>query len=96
MSPRNFARVFTREVGKTPARYVASVRVETARRLLEETSEPLEAVASMSGLANSETLRRTFLRLVGIAPGQYRERFTRSNASAKPGNGASPSSRRAP
>jgi len=35
MSPRNFARVFAREVGTTPARFVTSVRVETARRLLD-------------------------------------------------------------
>jgi len=96
MSPRNFARVFTREVGKTPARFVASARVETARRLLEETAEPLEAVASKSGLANPETLRRAFMRLVGIAPGQYRERFTRSIDPAKRGDGAASHSRRLP
>ena len=96
MSPRNFARVFTREVGKTPARFVASARVETARRLLEETREPLEVVASRSGLANPETLRRTFMRLVGIAPGQYRERFTRPMTPARHGNGAAPPARRLP
>jgi transcriptional regulator GlxA family with amidase domain len=75
MSPRNFARVFTREVGTTPARYVAAVRLETARRLLEETSEPLERVCVASGHGTPETLRRGFLREVGVAPGQYRERF---------------------
>jgi transcriptional regulator GlxA family with amidase domain len=96
MSPRNFARVFTREVGRTPARFVASARVETARRLLEETREPLEQVASRSGLANPETLRRTFMRLVGIAPGQYRERFTRATTPARHGDGAMPPTRRLP
>lgn len=75
MSPRNFARVFSREVGMTPARFVTSVRVETARRLLEESSEDLEAICSMSGLGTPESLRRAFLRLVGVAPSQYRERF---------------------
>jgi transcriptional regulator GlxA family with amidase domain len=83
MSPRNFARVFTREVGMTPARFVASVRAETARRLLEETSEPLEAVCAMSGLGTTESMRRAFLRTVGISPGQYRERFNRSQSPAK-------------
>ncbi len=77
MSPRNFARVFTREVGTTPARFVTSVRVETARRLLEESSKGLEAVSSMSGLGTPESMRRAFLRTVGVAPGQYRERFSR-------------------
>lgn len=78
MSPRNFARVFTQEVGMTPARFVASVRVETARRLLEETTESFETVCEKSGLGTPESMRRAFLRTVGIPPGQYRERFTRS------------------
>jgi transcriptional regulator GlxA family with amidase domain len=78
MSPRNFARVFTREVGTTPARFVTSVRVETARRLLEETSEGLEAVCTMSGLGSSESMRRAFLNAIGIPPSQYRERFSRT------------------
>ncbi|MCY1016129.1 GlxA family transcriptional regulator [Pyxidicoccus sp. MSG2] len=77
MSPRNFARVFTREVGMTPARFVTSTRVETARRLLEESSEDLEAVCAMSGLGTPEAMRRAFLHKVGIPPGQYRERFNR-------------------
>lgn len=77
MSPRNFARVFTREVGTTPARFVVSARVETARRLLEESSEGLETICSMSGLGTTESMRRAFLRTVGVAPSQYRERFNR-------------------
>jgi len=75
MSPRNFARVFTREVGATPARFVAAVRVETARRLLEETSKSLETICAASGLGTLESMRRAFLRIVGVPPGGYRERF---------------------
>jgi transcriptional regulator GlxA family with amidase domain len=75
MSPRNFARVFTRQVGTTPARFVATARVETARRLLEDSAEPLETVCSRSGLGTLESMRRAFLRIVGIPPGQYRARF---------------------
>jgi transcriptional regulator GlxA family with amidase domain len=75
MSARNFARVFTRQVGTTPARFVATARVETARRLLEESVEPLETVCSRSGLGTLESMRRAFLRIVGIPPGQYRARF---------------------
>ena len=84
MSPRNFARVFTREVGMTPARFVISTRVETARRLLEESSESLEAVCSLSGLGTLEAMRRAFLHKVGIPPGQYRERFNLPAAVAAP------------
>jgi transcriptional regulator GlxA family with amidase domain len=87
MSPRNFARLFAREVGTTPARFVAAARVETARRLLEETSEPLEAICVKSGLGTPESMRRAFLRTVGIPPGRYRERFSRSHVSARTPNG---------
>jgi transcriptional regulator GlxA family with amidase domain len=87
MSPRNFARVFTREVGTTPARYVASVRVETARRLLEETSEPLETVCARCGLGSAESMRRAFMRTLGVPPGRYRERFNRSHEPARPPKG---------
>jgi len=77
MSPRNFARVFTSEVGTTPARFIAAARVETARRLLEETPDDLQSICSRSGLGTTESMRRTFLRLLGAPPSRYRERFSR-------------------
>jgi transcriptional regulator GlxA family with amidase domain len=77
MSPRNFARVFTRDVGQTPGRFVTSARVETARRLLEESSQSLESICAATGFGTTEAMRRAFLRRVGIAPGQYRQRFAR-------------------
>src|SRR5207249_7157053 len=75
MSPRDFARAFTREVGTPPARFVTSVRVETARRLLEESSDGLDAICDLSGLGSSESMRRAFQRAVGVPPSRYRERF---------------------
>jgi transcriptional regulator GlxA family with amidase domain len=75
MSPRNFARVFTQEVGETPARHIENVRLETARRQLETTSLSLDGVADASGFRSAEILRRTFARRLGVAPGQYRASF---------------------
>jgi transcriptional regulator GlxA family with amidase domain len=75
MSERNFARCFTAEVGITPARYVERVRVETARRLLEDTDQSVEQVAAAAGFGTSETMRRTFLRTVRTTPTEYRRRF---------------------
>jgi transcriptional regulator GlxA family with amidase domain len=77
MSPRSFARHFTREVGTTPARFVTSARVETARRRLEDSHESLDEVCAASGFGSLESMRRAFLGSIGIAPGQYRERFAR-------------------
>jgi transcriptional regulator GlxA family with amidase domain len=75
MSERNFARCFTAEVGVTPARYVERVRVETARRLLEDTDDGVEAVATAAGFGTGETMRRTFLRRLRTNPTEYRRRF---------------------
>lgn len=75
MSPRNFARVFTREVGMTPARFVESVRVEAARRRLEESASGVDSVAAACGFGTAESMRRAFLRIVRVPPAAYRHRF---------------------
>jgi transcriptional regulator GlxA family with amidase domain len=75
MSPRHFARAFRAETGLTPARYVERVRLEAARRRLEDTSEPVAAIASACGFGTAETMRRVFLRALGVAPAEYRRRF---------------------
>ncbi len=75
MSSRHFSRVFTTEVGETPARYVERVRVEAARAELETTTGSLDLIASHCGLGTAESLRRAFQRRVGVAPDAYRRRF---------------------
>ncbi|QEL20795.1 GlxA family transcriptional regulator [Limnoglobus roseus] len=75
MSPRNFARAFTREVGTTPARYVERVRVEAARQRLEESDAGLELVAKQCGFGSGNSMRRSFLRVVKVPPADYRVRF---------------------
>jgi transcriptional regulator GlxA family with amidase domain len=75
MSPRHFARSFRAEVGLTPGRYVERLRLEAARRRLEESEEPVAAVALASGFGTAETMRRAFLRALGVGPAEYRRRF---------------------
>ncbi len=75
MSPRNFARAFRAEAGVTPGRYVEQVRIEAARRRLEDSGEPIEAVALSCGFGTAETMRRTFLRALDVGPAEYRRRF---------------------
>lgn len=77
MSPRNFARVFTREVGQTPARYVDQIRVEAAQRRLEESTSTLDEIAHQCGFGSANSLRRSFLRVRGVSPSDYRQRFSR-------------------
>ena len=75
MSPRNFARVFAEQSGETPAAFVAKVRVEAAQRALVAGDASLEQVAADCGFGTVETLRRTFHRVAGVAPSDYRIRF---------------------
>ncbi|MFI7124448.1 GlxA family transcriptional regulator [Nonomuraea sp. NPDC050153] len=75
MSERHFSRVFTRQTGLSPGRYVERSRAEAARRLLEVTAHPLDRVARESGLGTPETLYRVFRRHWRISPGDHRRRF---------------------
>jgi transcriptional regulator GlxA family with amidase domain len=75
MSPRNFFRVFVHEVGMTPGRFVERVRVESARRLLEETSRGIPDIAFACGFGSPETMRLAFRRALGVNPKGYRSRF---------------------
>ncbi|OBF17465.1 transcriptional regulator [Mycobacterium kubicae] len=75
MSPRHFTRVFTDEVGEAPGQYVERVRTEAARRQLEETDDTVVAIAARCGFGTAETMRRNFIRRVGIPPDQYRKAF---------------------
>jgi transcriptional regulator GlxA family with amidase domain len=75
MSPRNFARVFRAEVGTTPARYVERVRVEAARRHLEETRDGVDEIAVRVGFGSAESMRKAFLRALAVPPSAYRGRF---------------------
>ncbi len=75
MSPRHFTRVFTDEVGEAPGHYVERVRTEAARRQLEETDDTVVAIAARCGFGTAETMRRNFIRRVGISPDQYRRAF---------------------
>ncbi len=75
MSPRHFSRVFTDEVGEAPGAYVDRIRTEAARRQLEETDDTVTAIAVRCGFGTAETMRRNFVRRMGISPDQYRKAF---------------------
>ena len=75
LSPRQFARAFAAEVGMPPGRYVNRVRLETARRRLEDSADGVEQTARSCGYGTPEAMRRAFLRTLGVSPGEYRRRF---------------------
>jgi transcriptional regulator GlxA family with amidase domain len=74
MSLRSFSRHYQKATGRTPARAIEEIRVEAARRMLEQ-GAPVSQVSRRCGFGSEETMRRSFLRSVGANPRDYRERF---------------------
>ena len=75
MSARNFARLYIRETGHTPARAVEQFRVDAARVMLEDAKLSIKEIAAACGFGNDERMRRSFSRLMGVTPQAYRDRF---------------------
>ena len=55
--------------------FVEQVRIDFARKLLEETDVPLKTVAFRCGFHNATQMRMIFTRRMDITPRLYRERF---------------------
>lgn len=68
LSPRQFSRAFRAETGQSPAKAVERLRVEAARLMMEQSRHPLDVVASETGFADPERMRRAFLRAFGQPP----------------------------
>ncbi|GAA1361124.1 GlxA family transcriptional regulator [Streptomyces beijiangensis] len=75
LSPRHFARAFQSETGTTPGRYVERVRIEAARRLIEDTTQGLTEISRTCGYGTPEAMRRAFIKTLGTGPAEYRRRF---------------------
>jgi transcriptional regulator GlxA family with amidase domain len=75
MSARNFARVYKTKTGRTPAKAIELFRLESARRLLEDTDERIETIARRTGFGDEDRMRNTFQRHLNVSPRDYRERF---------------------
>jgi transcriptional regulator GlxA family with amidase domain len=80
MSERSFVRHYRSQTGMTPARSIEQLRLEAARRLLGDTALPVKRIAARCGFGSEETMRRGFLRAVGVTPQAYRERFASGSA----------------
>lgn len=72
MSPRHFARAFHAETGVTPAKAVEKIRVEAARTAFEGGAVSVQRVAAECGFGDAERMRRSFARLLGMAPSALR------------------------
>jgi transcriptional regulator GlxA family with amidase domain len=81
-SVRHLSRLFDEQLGIGGAQYVEHVRVEAARALLEGSDDGLGVIATRTGFRSEETMRRAFVRELGVSPGAYRSRFRTSGVHA--------------
>ena len=72
MSESRFKHVFAQTFATTPGRYITTIRLNAARRLLEETDGLLADIATATGFFDQSHLTRAFVKERGITPGEYR------------------------
>lgn len=84
VSRRTFSRIFSRDASVTPAVFVEQVRVDHARKMLEDTDAPLKTIAFNCGFHNSTQMRMIFLRRLNKTPKDYRSHFKAKEQQAKP------------
>lgn len=75
MTSRTFARNFVGVYGRTPAKLIEDLRLETACRHLEENHVSIKRIAHLCGFGDEERMRRAFMRRLQVSPAGYRERF---------------------
>ena len=80
LSVTTLHRRFRDRIGTTPLAWLTGERVDLARRLIEGTDLPLDAIAHRSGLGTAANLRKQLRRQVGMPPSHYRRQFSTKNA----------------
>lgn len=75
MSERTFIRRFREVTGMPPGHYLQKMRIDSAKRLLEQTDLLLEDIVEQIGYADISSFRRLFKKETMLSPKQYRERF---------------------
>ncbi|MFT3691297.1 helix-turn-helix domain-containing protein [Paenirhodobacter sp.] len=80
MSPRNFSRLFSAELGATPASYLKGRRCERAKTLLLDGDLPLKTIVFRSGFSSDEQMRKASARRYSLTPRDYRDRFRAARA----------------
>ncbi|UYM06343.1 GlxA family transcriptional regulator [Solicola gregarius] len=83
VSERHLARLFLKELGVTPGRYVRRARTEASARLLTGTDLTVRTISSRCGFGTAEALRQAFASTYGVSPSHYRTTQSRSAASPR-------------
>ncbi|QEH41579.1 GlxA family transcriptional regulator [Chitinophaga sp. XS-30] len=75
VSRRNFIRRFKLATGITPIEYLQRIRIEAAKKLLEQRQENITGVMMHAGYEDAKAFRQVFRKIVGLSPREYREKY---------------------
>lgn len=78
MSLRNFKRRFKNATGDSPLVYIQKLRIEAAKKILENKSAGIEEIACEVGYEDVGFFRKLFARHVGVSPSLYRQKFRKT------------------
>jgi len=95
MSLRTFDRRFRKATGETPSTYIQKLRVENAKRLLENSNDTVEEIAHKVGYEDSRSFRRLFCQFIALSPKTYRVRYGATASGAELSNNSESNSGRA-
>lgn len=79
MSKRNFIRRFKQATQHTPLEYIQKVKIEAAKKRLENSDQSIQALMYDVGYNDSKTFRDIFKRMTGVTPQAYRQKYGRTN-----------------
>lgn len=82
LSRSTLLRAFTKSKGVTPYRYLETIRINEAKRLLAEEVPPVE-VAIRTGFSDQSHFTNYFNQFIGLAPGIYREIFSEKDGDGR-------------
>ncbi|HEV8283844.1 MAG TPA: helix-turn-helix domain-containing protein [Chitinophagaceae bacterium] len=83
MGVRNFMRRFQQATGNSPLEYLQRVRIEAAKKLLENKNFSIEQVAFKCGYEDMSFFRKVFKRHVSITPREYKEKYGKTSLKLK-------------
>ncbi|MEL4203725.1 AraC family transcriptional regulator [Plesiomonas shigelloides] len=77
VTERTLLRRFAKATGYTPYEYLQRLRIQRACELLETTTESFTLIANQVGYDDSGACRKAFIRIMGLTPSAFRQRFGR-------------------
>jgi len=74
-SRRNIVRRFKQVTGIPPIEYLQNIRIESARKQLEQTNRNVSKIIEHTGYNDPKSFRKAFIKIVGMTPLEYRSKF---------------------